>query len=64
MPEKKLTKDQQDRINELLDQWEKDVAEQVDTIQQSEKILDGPRSRKMAELGKEYGDMIRAIKSE
>ncbi|MCM1267802.1 MAG: hypothetical protein NC302_07855 [Bacteroidales bacterium] len=52
MPDKKLTKDQQDRINELLDQWEKDVAEQVDTIQQPKNILDGPRSRKMAELGK------------
>ena len=64
MPEKKLTKDQQDRINKLLDQWEKDVAEQVDTIQQPEGILDGPRSRKMAELGNRYADRIRAIKNE
>ncbi len=64
MSEKELTKDQRDRINQLLDQWEKDVAEQVDTIQQPEGILDGPRSRKMAELGKGYANRIQAIKNE
>ena len=64
MSEKELTKDQQDRINQLLDQWEKDVAEQVDTIQQPDRILDGPRSRKMAEVGRKYADLILAIKNE
>lgn len=64
MSEKELTKDQQDRINQLLDQWEKDVAEQVDTIQQPDGILDGPRSRKMAEMGRKYADLIWTIKNE
>lgn len=64
MSEKELTKDQQDRINQLLDQWEKDVSEQVDTIQQPDGILDGPRSRKMAEMGRKYADLIWTIKNE
>lgn len=65
MSERQLTKSQKDRVDEIIRQWEKDIAEQVESLPESDgKTLDGPRTRKRLELERKYRPMIQAILEE
>lgn len=65
MSEKQLTKSQKDRIDKIIEQWEKDVKEQVETLPPSDgKTLDGPRTWARVELERKYKPMIQAIMEE
>lgn len=65
MSEKKLTKSQQDRINDIIKQWERDIVEQVETLPEPDgKTLDGSRTRKRMKLEQKYKPMIQAIMEE
>lgn len=65
MSERKLNKNQKDRINKIIKQWEKDVEEQLEPLPPSDgRTLDGSRTRVRTELEKKYIPMIQAIKEE
>ncbi|MDY6103709.1 MAG: hypothetical protein SPI28_04190 [Acetatifactor sp.] len=60
-----ITKNQKDRIDKIMEQWEKDIEEQVETLPPSDgKTLDGPRTWKRVELERKYKSMIQAIMDE
>ena len=62
MLELKLTADKKERIDKIIEQWEKDIEEQMDKLPESDgKTLDGPRTRKYVELEHKYKAMIQAI---
>lgn len=65
MPEKQLSDRQRERIEKIKAQWKKDVIEQVETIPETDdRILDGPKTRKLVELERKYRPMIQAIMQE
>lgn len=65
MSKKQLTENQKARIDKIIEQWEKDIKEQVETLPPSDgKTLDGPRTWKRVELEKKYIPMINAIMEE
>lgn len=62
MLEPKLSTDKKERIDKIIEQWEKEIEEQMDKLPESDgKTLDGPKTSKYVELERKYKAMIQAI---
>lgn len=65
MSEQKLTDDQLRRIDQIKEQWMRDIENQVDTIPESEgRVLDGKRTMAYLRLERKYKPMIDNILDE
>ena len=62
MLEQNLAADKKAKIDKVIEQWEKDIEEQVDSLPESDgKTLDGPKTRKYVELERKYKAIIQTI---
>lgn len=65
MSGKQLSEDQRNRINAIVDEWEKEMEKMEKEVAPPDgKHFDGPRTRAMIELEKKYMPMIQKIKDE